>query len=58
MLRAEDQQPFLLEINTSPGMTDHSLVPMSARVSGIDYPQLCLLLLASASLDNQPAASA
>ena len=58
MLRAEDRQPFLLEINTSPGMTDHSLVPMSARVSGIDYPQLCLLLLASASLDNQPAASA
>ena len=58
MLRAEDQQPFLLEINTSPGMTDHSLVPMSARVSGIDYPQLCLLLLAWASLDNQPAASA
>ena len=58
MLRAEDQQPFLLEINTSPGMTDHSLVPMSARVSGIDYPQLCLLLLASASLDDQPAASA
>ena len=58
MLRAEDQQPFLLEINTSPGMTDHSLVPMSARVSGIDYPQLCLLLLAWASLDNQPAAGA
>ena len=43
---------YLLEINTSPGMTGHSLVPMSARVSGIDYPQLCLLLLASASLDN------
>ena len=58
MLRAEDQQPFLLEINTSPGMTDHSLVPMSARVSGIDYPQLCLLLLAWASLENQPAAGA
>ncbi len=55
MLRASDNQPFLLEINTSPGMTSHSLVPMSARVAGIPYPDLCLLVLASASLDNPPA---
>jgi D-alanine-D-alanine ligase len=52
MLRASDQKPFLLEINTSPGMTDHSLVPMSARAAGISYEDLCLRLLASASLDH------
>ena len=52
MLRASDQTPFLLEINTAPGMTSHSLVPMSARASGIAYADLCLLILASASLDH------
>ncbi len=52
MLRASDQMPFLLEINTAPGMTSHSLVPMSARAAGIEYADLCLLILASASLDH------
>ena len=52
MLRASDQMPFLLEINTAPGMTSHSLVPMSARAAGIAYADLCLLILASASLDH------
>ena len=46
------RKPYLLEINTSPGMTSHSLVPMSARATGMDYETLCLQLLASASLDN------
>jgi D-alanine-D-alanine ligase len=41
-----------LEINTSPGMTSHSLVPMSAKAAGISYEQLCLRLLASAALDT------
>ncbi len=50
MLRASDNAPFLLEINTSPGMTDHSLVPMAARAEGIDYDDLVLRLLAGASL--------
>ena len=54
MIRASDRQPFLLEINTSPGMTGHSLVPMSARAAGISYEQLCLRLLASATLDEPP----
>ena len=53
MLRATDQQIFLLEMNTSPGMTGHSLVPMSARAAGISYEQLCLHLLQHASLDSQ-----
>ncbi len=35
-----DGKPFLLEMNTSPGMTDHSLVPMSARAVGISYEEL------------------
>lgn len=52
MIRASDRQPFLLEINTSPGMTSHSLVPMAARASGISYEDLCLRILASASLDG------
>ena len=51
MLRALDRKPFLLEINTSPGMTSHSLVPMAAKAAGIAYPQLCLQLLADATLD-------
>ena len=51
MIRASDRKPFLLEMNTSPGMTGHSLVPMSARASGIAYEDLCLSVLASASLD-------
>ena len=38
-------QPFLLEINTVPGMTDHSLVPMAARVAGIDFESLVLRIL-------------
>ncbi len=37
--------PNLLEVNTSPGMTDHSLVPMAARVAGIDFDTLCLKIL-------------
>jgi D-alanine-D-alanine ligase len=55
MLRASDRQPFLLEMNTSPGMTGHSLVPMSARAAGIDYPQLCVRLLQAATLDRDAA---
>jgi D-alanine-D-alanine ligase len=51
MLRRSDRKPFLLEMNTSPGMTSHSLVPMSARAAGISYEALCVQLLASASLD-------
>ncbi|HNN89450.1 MAG TPA: D-alanine--D-alanine ligase, partial [Giesbergeria sp.] len=54
MVRASDRKPFLLEMNTSPGMTGHSLVPMSARAAGISYEDLCLRLLASAALDSPP----
>jgi len=53
MIDAVTRQPSLLEINTSPGMTGHSLVPMSARADGISYEQLCLQLLSHATLDHQ-----
>jgi D-alanine-D-alanine ligase len=52
MIDAATRQPFLLEINTSPGMTGHSLVPMSAKAAGISYEELCCQLLASATLDH------
>jgi D-alanine-D-alanine ligase len=54
MVRASDNRPFLLEINTSPGMTGHSLVPMSAAVAGLPYEQLCVEILRMAALDLQP----
>ena len=44
-MQDEQGQWWLLEINTSPGMTDHSLVPMAARAVGIDFPELCLRVL-------------
>ncbi|MFR0692697.1 D-alanine--D-alanine ligase [Enterobacterales bacterium AE_CKDN230030158-1A_HGKHYDSX7] len=37
---------WLLEVNTAPGMTDHSLVPMAARAAGLDFQQLVLAILA------------
>jgi len=52
MLRRIDRKPFLLEMNTSPGMTTHSLVPISARAAGISYEALCVRLLAGAALDS------
>ncbi len=57
MIRASDRKPFLLEINTSPGMTGHSLVPMSARAVGISYEDLCVGVLATATLDTPPGAT-
>ena len=51
MIDAATRAPYLLEINTSPGMTSHSLVPMSAKAAGMDYPGLCLEVLQHAALD-------
>lgn len=51
MIDAKTRKPYLLEINTSPGMTGHSLVPMSAKAAGMDYEALCIRLLAHASLE-------
>ena len=43
----EQERPWLIEVNTVPGMTDHSLVPMAAGVAGIDFDQLVLRILAT-----------
>jgi D-alanine-D-alanine ligase len=57
MIDARTRKPSLLEINTSPGMTGHSLVPMSARAAGISYEDLCVRLLADAALDLEQGAA-
>jgi D-alanine-D-alanine ligase len=51
MIDARTRKPYLLEINTSPGMTSHSLVPMSAKSAGMSYPDLCVEVLRHAALD-------
>jgi D-alanine-D-alanine ligase len=48
--------PYFLEVNTSPGMTDHSLVPMAARHAGIPFDELCVRILAAARLEHEEAA--
>lgn len=47
-LRGQDGRFYLLEINTVPGMTSHSLVPKAARQEGIDFPSLCVEILSYA----------
>jgi len=47
----EDGSYSFLEMNTAPGMTNHSLVPMAARAAGIDFETLCLTILEQAKLD-------
>lgn len=54
LLRASDNQPFLIEINTSPGMTGHSLVPMAARAAGMSYEDVCIEILKTARLKIKP----
>ena len=49
-----DGKPYLLEMNTSPGMTGHSLVPMAARAAGISYEDFVLQVVAQATLDLHP----
>ncbi len=56
MIDGKTRKPSLLEINTSPGMTGHSLVPMSARAAGTSYEDLCLQILSLAALDSTPRA--
>jgi D-alanine-D-alanine ligase len=44
-MTGDDGQPLVLEVNTIPGMTSHSLVPMAARKAGIDFEELCWRIL-------------
>jgi D-alanine-D-alanine ligase len=52
LMIGKDRKPYLLEMNTSPGMTSHSLVPMSAKAAGLSYPELCLRILGMSALDH------
>jgi D-alanine-D-alanine ligase len=45
-------RPYLLEVNTSPGMTSHSLVPMAAKAVGLSYEDLCVEILRGAHVGN------
>jgi len=45
LMLGRDGRPYCLEVNTVPGMTDHSLVPMAARARGIEFPELVLKIL-------------
>ena len=51
-------RPLLLEINTVPGMTDHSLVPMAARARGIDFEELVWRVLETSLMRERPRTSA
>ena len=51
-MRGQDGRFWLLEINTVPGMTDHSLVPMAAKAAGLDFTQLVLAILAQTLPDG------
>lgn len=48
----DDNRAWFLEINTMPGFTDHSLVPMAAKATGLDMPVLCALLVDAALRDH------
>jgi D-alanine-D-alanine ligase len=48
LMLERDGNPWLLEVNTAPGMTDHSLVPMAARAAGLSYEDLCVRILEQA----------
>jgi D-alanine-D-alanine ligase len=56
MLRPDGTYSFL-EMNTSPGMTGHSLVPIAARAAGLAYPDLCVKILEGAALHSVRAAA-
>jgi D-alanine-D-alanine ligase len=45
LLRESDSTPFVLEVNTIPGMTRSSLLPKAAAAEGIDYANLCLKII-------------
>jgi D-alanine-D-alanine ligase len=52
MIDSETNQPYLLEMNTAPGMTGHSLVPMAAKAAGVKYADLVLWLLSKAGVHS------
>jgi D-alanine-D-alanine ligase len=57
MLDQKTGKPYLLEMNTSPGMTSHSLVPMAAKAAGVEYAELVLWVI-SQTLNTKGATQA
>ena len=57
MLEQKTGKPYLLEMNTSPGMTSHSLVPMAAKAAGVEYTDLVLWLLSQTLRQKEGAAA-
>jgi D-alanine-D-alanine ligase len=53
MIDGSTRKPYFLEINTAPGMTGHSLSPMSAKQYGLNFEMLCMQVLSTATLDYQ-----
>jgi len=51
-MTGSDGRPLVLEVNTVPGMTSHSLVPMAAKTKGIDFEELCWRILETSFRDN------
>jgi len=58
MIVADGGEPAILEVNTIPGMTETSLLPKSAASCGIDFPELCLRILAKAACHLQTGGAA
>jgi D-alanine-D-alanine ligase len=53
LILAQDATPYVLEINTLPGFTSHSLLPMAARKAGIETPELCKQIIDAAMKDGR-----
>jgi D-alanine-D-alanine ligase-like ATP-grasp enzyme len=53
MRLSEEEQIYVLEVNTIPGLTERSLLPMAAKAAGLDFPQLCVKMLYGAVHENE-----
>ena len=51
-MEGSDGEPQVLEVNTVPGMTSHSLVPMAAKQQGIEFDELCWRILETSVADD------
>ena len=54
MLRDANGESWLIEVNSVPGMTDHSLVPMAARAAGIEFDELVWRILLTSTVSREP----
>ena len=52
MMLSEEEKPYVIEVNSVPGMTELSLVPDAGRAMGIEFPELCERILEMAGFKN------